>query len=749
MSIGLQTRPVTVLVPTYNRGDLIAQSLDSLLSQTTPPRQIIVIDDGSTDRTRDVLDGFGRAIEVMTKENEGKPAALNAGLARAEQPFIWMFDDDDIACADALSHLHGALADDPEAGFSYGLVDRFEGDWPSPTSKACEAYAAVDRAHLFLKLLEDFFIWQGATLMRRECFEAVGRLDERFTRSQDYEFVLRLARRFRGICVPHVLFHQRHHNRARGPLKARVMPQRIAQTWIDFNKMAFRERHRELPLEVFCAVPEGTRLSPRDEVTARLRRGAIMGRKGLWDEAIGDLQAAGSALRELPAQSPSTALTSGERAALRAVFEHGARSSLPTADAAHRLRHATSGFGRHALEVRANLMHPLTHQVRLKLAGEGAQALSWRDLLRAFAALGGVPTALALRRARRTPAAWPGVASVVPIASVAPPPAPPRAKRAALRLAGRVAPDLLLWAYTLARARRARRLERDAVAPILRRQFAERVGEALNLDRPRGLSERLNARKLSPADPLETRCADKLAVRDYVASVAGAHVLCPLLLATDRIADVNPRAIEASRFVVKTNHDYGGVFICTDRSRFDWAGTRAALADRMASNHYGVHREPPYRFIRPRILVEAFLQDEGATDGAALPGPVPEVKVFCFHGEPHLLMDVREVDGVRYKTIFGTDWTRLPIRRRRASPYPGAVAKPAHLRETLELARALSAAFPFVRVDLYVTARGPMFGELTFYPEGGLDVFDPPSAERALGDRLARRPVAASTLSAA
>ncbi|WP_420392635.1 ATP-grasp fold amidoligase family protein [Acuticoccus sp.] len=733
MVIGLQSRPVSAIVPTYNRADLIGESLESLLSQTTPPRQIVVVDDGSIDDTRSVLAGFGSAIELVRKENGGKASAMNRGMAHATQPLLWFFDDDDIAVPDALSTLYNALHDEPDAAFAYGLVDKFTGAWPSPLSPPCIAYAARDRQALYLKLLEDFFIWQCATLVRRDCLAAIGPFNESFARSQDYEMILRMVKRYHGVAVPRVVFHQRHHDRTRGPQSARVNAAQIEETWRSYAYRLFGEVRAREPLSSYCDVSGEEPLTSRQTVTALLQRSAAMGRKGLWAEATEDMTAAAAEARA----AGVVELVAQERSALRAVFEHGARSRFASLAQARAFRRAVLTFDRPlGDEVLGNLMHSVTHQLRLTLMRD-AERPQPTALARILLALAGPRALRAARAARATDDRYYAVAPVRPIDDAALARAPEleagrsSAKQAVLRGAAAVAPDALRTGFVLARARRYRAMDREPTRALVTRQFADKVGLPLDLDRPRGLSERLNAKKLRPPSPLETRCADKIAVRDYVRDAVGAHVLTRLILSTNRLADVGPGRIPDERFVVKSNHDFGGVFLCHDRATFDWVGTRLALADRLSQNHWRRHREPAYKDVPPAVLVEEFLPSDG-------PDGLRELKIFAFHGKPEAIMVVREDGGLRTKTMFDTTWRRLPIKRRRAPVYAGNIARPDRLGEMLDVAATLAAPFDFCRVDLYDTARGVVFGELTFYPEGGFDVFDPPSAERAFGDLLAR-----------
>ncbi len=287
--INSNTAPVTVIIPTYNRADLIAQSIDSILEQTWRPHEIIVVVDGSTDDTVARLQPYAGRVQVVVKENGGKSSALNLGLSMASQPYVWIFDDDDIATPDALRRLVLALEANPEAGFSYGLLDKFYGGWPGEVTDPLICYRSSDQRALYLKLMQDFFIWQGAMLVRKSCYDRVGPFDIRFSRSQDYQMLLRLARRFSGVGVPEVMFHQRHHEGERGPQHARFKSKDAEAVWARFNRLMFDEIYESHGLEEFCIGATGRDLDPRSDLTALLQRAAIMARKGIWPRATADM----------------------------------------------------------------------------------------------------------------------------------------------------------------------------------------------------------------------------------------------------------------------------------------------------------------------------------------------------------------------------------------------------------------------------------------------------------------------------
>ncbi|MET0373269.1 MAG: glycosyltransferase family 2 protein [Rhizorhabdus sp.] len=357
---GLSPLPVTVLMPTFNRAHYLAEAIESVLGQQPPPAEIIVIDDGSEDDTAAVVERFLPRVSYIRQENAGKATALNNGLSHATQEFVWIFDDDDIAAKGTLAALHQALAEHPEAGYSYGLCDKFFGEWPNEARERNMAYAADERPALYVRLMEDFFIWQGAMLARRSCYDVVGPFDTRLARSQDYEMALRLGRNFRGVGLPIVAFHQRHHQGVRGPKNASVKAHDVEQAWRKYNHLIFREIYFSHQLHEFYIGGAGI-LTERQLLTARIQRGSIMARKGLWDLAIADFQQAAHEAAGLGV----TSLSEQELSALRRIFQRGARSIFQSRDEANRFFGAVAGFPRPLRgAIEGNLLLPVTYRIR-------------------------------------------------------------------------------------------------------------------------------------------------------------------------------------------------------------------------------------------------------------------------------------------------------------------------------------------------------------------------------------------------
>jgi hypothetical protein len=110
---------VSVIIPTYNRATLVQDAIDSCLDQTYPAVEVIVVDDGSTDETADVLAGYGARIRVHAQENRGVSAARNAAIAVATGDFVHFLDSDNVLHPDCLARKVAAFAAIPDADLCF------------------------------------------------------------------------------------------------------------------------------------------------------------------------------------------------------------------------------------------------------------------------------------------------------------------------------------------------------------------------------------------------------------------------------------------------------------------------------------------------------------------------------------------------------------------------------------------------------------------------------------------------------
>jgi hypothetical protein len=348
---------VCAIVPTYNRASLLRECLESLFAQTRPLDQILVVDDGSTDDTQQILCAFGAKLTILRKENAGKAAALNHALAQCESDYVWICDDDDTAEPDACAALAGALDTDFGAGFSYGRFQRFrEVDglreilpmsyWPDRHQEA-----------LFLELLERCFIFQFSSMFRRSVYSHVGPFNASLLRSEDYEMILRVARCHRGTYVDQSLFLQRIHAGIRGTYPDRFSAELSATKFLAYDRVFLDRLRRELTLEELA--PPFARSLPEQQRqrAAILERACIAGRHAMWRECLADLE-------EACVLAPDTRASKDEQAIVNRTLSEPETVSLLLEDSALARRFPTflrtSEFGRSITESLAN---PLFWQI--------------------------------------------------------------------------------------------------------------------------------------------------------------------------------------------------------------------------------------------------------------------------------------------------------------------------------------------------------------------------------------------------
>lgn len=283
---------VAVIIPTYNRAHFIGQAIGSVLNQTRPPDEVIVVDDGSTDGTAAAVQAFGERVRYTRKENAGKPVALNHVMPEVESEYIWLMDDDDVALPNALATHLAFLAKHTDIDFSYGAYYSFSGNHPpNMNSLSSDAIAAAAPDGLFVRAMVHYPFYLQAALVPRRCYEAVGPFDESLTFGEDYEMILRLARRFRGGNVGAPTFCLRIHSGLRGPAHERRAASDRDKAFSDYDHRIFARLHATLPLAEYlpCRTEAGA-LNSMELRQARLQRACIMSRHGLFEQAFEDLR---------------------------------------------------------------------------------------------------------------------------------------------------------------------------------------------------------------------------------------------------------------------------------------------------------------------------------------------------------------------------------------------------------------------------------------------------------------------------
>jgi glycosyltransferase involved in cell wall biosynthesis len=279
-----------VIVPTFNRAQYLGEAIDSLLNQTRPPAQIIVVDDGSTDTTPDVARSYGDRVRYIRKENGGKASAVNVGLRESKNEYVYVFDDDDIACPDAIEKLIEPLENDRGLGFSHGGLTHFvTGEGGTHVEILRPDFTVTKRGFHFTVLQQRCSIAHNASIVRRRCYEEVGYLDESYKRSEDFEFLLRLTSRFDGVSVPARVLKFRDHAGLRGDASSQhgiAVRDRIHYQW---EQKMFRSLRGKVAIERYVGKQAGGALTADEQFDAWFLRSISMAAHGLWPEFDEDI----------------------------------------------------------------------------------------------------------------------------------------------------------------------------------------------------------------------------------------------------------------------------------------------------------------------------------------------------------------------------------------------------------------------------------------------------------------------------
>ncbi len=275
---------VSVIIPSYNSASILCDAIASVLAQTVPPDEIIVVDDGSRDKTADVCRTFGKAVRYLRQENGGASVARNTGIAASHGDWLAFLDADDLWEPAKLETQLAALQQQSEADFAVTAVHAW--------SEREQAYhyhfwdGSLDPAILRRELLVKNILTGicSSLLIRREAILSVNGFAPG-AGAEDRRLAVELLARFQGLLLPQPLVRQRP-----GPAH-----------WTD------PERHRR---EMLRFIDDYSGLYEMADPTGRLKRRAVARvheRTGMHYLENGDLARAGRELFRAALLQPTLA----------------------------------------------------------------------------------------------------------------------------------------------------------------------------------------------------------------------------------------------------------------------------------------------------------------------------------------------------------------------------------------------------------------------------------------------------------
>lgn len=208
---------VTVIIPAYNSELYIAEAIDSALRQDYPALEIIVVDDGSADNTRNIVLGYGDKVRLLSQHNKGSAAARNLGILNGRGKYVAFLDADDIWWPHKIRY---QIAELSKSGYKMAY-SRFIWWRPDKTGQYVVpeiAFSTPDNPDIssgeivtgwtYADLLLDCIVWTSSVIVEKNEIEKAGLFDESLRKGQDYDLWLRLSQQIEmlGLKQPTALY---------------------------------------------------------------------------------------------------------------------------------------------------------------------------------------------------------------------------------------------------------------------------------------------------------------------------------------------------------------------------------------------------------------------------------------------------------------------------------------------------------------------------------------------------------------
>ncbi len=250
-----------------------------------------------------------------------------------------------------------------------------------------------------------------------------------------------------------------------------------------------------------------------------------------------------------------------------------------------------------------------------------------------------------------------------------------------------------------------------------------------NIQDPITFNEKLNWLKLNDRNPEYVKLVDKYEVKKLVGNIMGEEYIIPTLGVWEKFDDIDFNSLP-EQFVLKCTHDSGGIVFVKEKKRFNKKSAKYKIEKSLKRNFYYLGREWPYKNVKPRIIAEPLMKQNGDEE-------INDYKFFCFDGVPKFFkidFDRQKNHKANYYDLSGNV---LNFGEKICPPDPDKILEmPKNLKRMIEFAGKLSSGKKFLRVDFYEIDNKLYFGELTFYPSSGFGEFVPNEWDEKIGSYL-------------
>ncbi len=256
-----------------------------------------------------------------------------------------------------------------------------------------------------------------------------------------------------------------------------------------------------------------------------------------------------------------------------------------------------------------------------------------------------------------------------------------------------------------------------------------RLGYVMNLDNPKTFNEKVNWLKINDHKDYYSILVDKIRVKDYVGKLIGFDHIIETYGVWNSFDEIDFDKLP-NKFVLKCNHDSGGLVICKNKNDFDISKARKKINRCLQTNYYDRTKEWPYKNVKPMILAEKLLEDEGKI--------VPEdFKIYCFNGKPKYIVVFHNRFNKNAKlseTVYNLNWEPQNISLdNHFEVSDEVIPKPECFDELIKCCSILCKDFKHIRIDFYIVNNKVFFGEMTLYTASGFQPMIPQTLDVELG----------------
>lgn len=262
----------------------------------------------------------------------------------------------------------------------------------------------------------------------------------------------------------------------------------------------------------------------------------------------------------------------------------------------------------------------------------------------------------------------------------------------------------------------------------LKIQYKRIFGETLNLNNPQKFSEKIQWLKLYDRKEIYHKLVDKYEVKNIISHIIGEEYIIKTLGVWDKYENINIDELP-ERFILKCTHDSASVTICLNKTEFDkekFAWKYNDIFMKRDYYHY-LNKQWAYKGVPPRIIAEEYIEDDKYESLA-------DYKLYCCNGEVKCVyVTINRFTELRVN-VYDLEWNLMPLDHIHEST-TDQIEKPKNLSLMKELAEKIARFIdnPFVRIDFYEVKGIVYFGEVTFYPEGGMGYFKPKEWDHIFG----------------